>query len=205
LSDGKIITQRPLQKLVHLSSTSEYKSTYKLNIELLSVTGTERQNVSQAAKLLSHSVAVTLKRYLHDEESINLSDFIQNINDWFDIMNSSNTSTTSGFKKPYCDSFDQKKKLEKIYEMIDTMTPSNKTGKQVFQKGILVSIKSLQTLFSEMSSKYGISYILTYKINQDALENFFSQIRSVGGTDAHPTPLNCIYRIRLLILGMFSL
>lgn len=47
----------------------------------------------------------------------------------------------------------------------------------------------------------GLSYLLTSKINQDALENLFSQIRTKGGFNDHPSPLNEIYRLRMIILS----
>lgn len=47
----------------------------------------------------------------------------------------------------------------------------------------------------------GLKYLLTSKINQDALENLFSQLRSRGGLNDHPSPLNALFRIRLIILG----
>lgn len=49
--------------------------------------------------------------------------------------------------------------------------------------------------------KNGLKYLLTSRINQDALENLFSQIRSRGGLNDHPSPLNALFRIRLIILG----
>lgn len=52
-----------------------------------------------------------------------------------------------------------------------------------------------------MHVKYDISFILTYKLNQDFLENFFSILRLNGGTHDHPSPLQALQRIRLAILG----
>lgn len=43
--------------------------------------------------------------------------------------------------------------------------------------------------------------MLTSKTNQDALENLYSQVRTRGGLNDHPSPLNAIYRLRMIILG----
>jgi len=67
-----------------------------------------------------------------------------------------------------------------------------------FQKGLLMSIKSLLGLLEELK-KIGINYIFTSRLNQDAAENTFSQIRGFGST--HPGPTDCINRLRLIILG----
>ena len=43
--------------------------------------------------------------------------------------------------------------------------------------------------------------MLTSKLNQDILENFFSLIRGVGGYNTHPGPVEAINRIRIILLG----
>ena len=72
---------------------------------------------------------------------------------------------------------------------------------QVFQKGILLSIASLKGSYQDHKEKYSITYLVTHRLNQDALENFFSQVRNKGGLHDHPSPLNAIHRIRLIVLG----
>ena len=51
--------------------------------------------------------------------------------------------------------------------------------------------------------KYEMTYILTYRLNQDVLENFFGAIRSKGGLNDHPSPQEFKYRLRKYILGKF--
>uniref|UniRef100_A0A182N2X7 Transposable element P transposase-like RNase H C-terminal domain-containing protein n=1 Tax=Anopheles dirus TaxID=7168 RepID=A0A182N2X7_9DIPT len=72
---------------------------------------------------------------------------------------------------------------------------------QIFQRSILMQITSMRMLFNDMKEKHHISYISTYKLNQDLLENFFSQLRQTGGAYDHPSRRSCIHRIRLMILG----
>lgn len=42
--------------------------------------------------------------------------------------------------------------------------------------------KSLKHLFFELKEQYGLSYILTRKLNTDVLENFFSFIKGMAGS-----------------------
>lgn len=51
-------------------------------------------------------------------------------------------------------------------------------------------------MFADLQTDFNLSYILTHKLNQDAVENIFCQIRSRGGLNDHPTP-----RLRAIILG----
>jgi len=80
------------------------------------------------------------------------------------------------------------------------MRCNGKNTLQTFQKGILISITSTK-LFEDLKQKYNIDYILTHRLNQDSLESFFSTIRSRRGLHDHPTPLNAMYRIRIIVLG----
>jgi len=75
-----------------------------------------------------------------------------------------------------------------------------KFGLQIFQKAILMHINCTKLLFKILQQS-GFKYLLTSKINQDALENLFSQLRSRGGLNDHPSPLNALFRLRMIILG----
>jgi hypothetical protein len=64
-----------------------------------------------------------------------------------------------------------------------------------------MSNTSLQLLFRDLQEKYNVKYLLTYRLNQDVLENFFGVIRAKGGLHDHPDPLEFRYRLRSYILG----
>lgn len=65
-----------------------------------------------------------------------------------------------------------------------------------FQKGILISNGSLLGLYNHISERFSMTYVLSYRLNQDVLEKFFSQIRAIGRTYDHPTPLEFKYRLQ---------
>ena len=78
-----------------------------------------------------------------------------------------------------------------------------KTGRLVqkpFQKGLLVSIRSIIELFKELKSD-GLQYLLTTRVNQDVLENSFSSLRYMGGNNTHPSASNFCERICLLCVS----
>ena len=52
-----------------------------------------------------------------------------------------------------------------------------------------------------MNTQYSTSYLLTYRLNQDVLENFFGVIRSKCGMHDCPDKLEFMYRLRSYILG----
>lgn len=67
--------------------------------------------------------------------------------------------------------------------------------------GIIQSNTALTMLLTDLKNRYGIEYILTYRLNQDVLENFFGIIRSKGGLHDHPDRQEFKYRLRSYILG----
>lgn len=52
---------------------------------------------------------------------------------------------------------------------------------KTYLKGIIVSNTSLQHLLYDMKKCYGLQYILTRKLDQDILENFFSFLKGMAG------------------------
>jgi hypothetical protein len=70
-----------------------------------------------------------------------------------------------------------------------------------FQNGIMLSVNSLKSLYADLKEKYGLRYILTCRLNQDVLENFFSFVRSMVRTYDHPSPVHVKYRLCLYSLG----
>lgn len=66
-----------------------------------------------------------------------------------------------------------------------------KSVPQLFQKGILISTLSMQSLYQHLKNKYNITYILTHRLNPDSLESFFSQIRDEGALN----------RMKIIMLG----
>lgn len=65
----------------------------------------------------------------------------------------------------------------------------------------MLSTTSLKLLWEDLQRRFGTQYILTRRINQDVLENFFGVIRSKGGLHDHPNALEFKYRLRSYIMG----
>jgi hypothetical protein len=66
---------------------------------------------------------------------------------------------------------------------------------------MIMSIESLKLLLRDMKTEFDdIQYLCTYKLNRDCLENFFFQLRCRGPNE-HPSPLEAMERMRMIILG----
>lgn len=222
MDDGSIVSKQPIEELLKITD-SEVSSCYQLTKKHLECVKTQRQNVALASQLLSHTVGTALKHYspgFDKHLASNTGEFILLINKWFDIMNSSNVCAAIPTKRPFGLHIEEQKNiLQNVIKTFSSMrvlpkltkskvyaTESNclfkeKKSIEIFQKGVIVSSLSLQNLYDYVHEKFNMKYILTRRLNQDALESFFSQLRTRGGLNDHPTPLNALYRIRMMILG----
>lgn len=93
--------------------------------------------------------------------------------------------------------------------LILKMKVVNKTRVLPFQKGILLTNESLKKLLPYIKEKYSNDkfqpqYIITRRLCQDVLENFFSYLRAMGAANDHPTPVDFKNRLKWYILGKHS-
>ena len=95
----------------------------------------------------------------------------------------------------------QEKILDTMSDTMYKMRVKGKSSLMPFQKGIIQSNNALKLLFKDLKEIFGLNYILTYRLNQDVLEQFFGQMRSKGGLYDHPDALDFRYRLRNFILG----
>ena len=129
------------------------------------------------------------------------------VNDWFDSMDSRNGYHKSGNEnKSGLGVFweRQEESLRKMLALTESMvigpTKNMKNSRKEmlpFQRGILCSIKAVQALWAELKVE-GFDWLATQKLNQDVIENFFSAVRSLGGGDTNPNPVQFCTRLRIL-------
>lgn len=201
--DGKDICKSPLETMIKKNET-EVSSMFKLSELHVKCSKTKRQNVRLAAELFSRSVGTALKQYLpgDDKELARLvGEFITLVNRWFDLFNSYSLTAKVPSKKPFGVLLEsQLQTLDEMVRTVQNMLCIGKTCLQVFQKMIILSANSLKGLYEDLKKKFQTVFILTHRLNQDLLENLFSQLRNDGGLNDHPSPMTLIYRLRRLLL-----
>ena len=90
--------------------------------------------------------------------------------------------------------------LKKVEQLLLQTRAVGHTRLLPFQEGILMSEAFLQGLFT-VNEEHGLSYCLTSRLNQDYIENFYSQIRGFGHHYNHPSPVGYKRRFRLSVIG----
>lgn len=104
---------------------------------------------------------------------------------------------------------EQNKIINDMSHFIEKMRVGQRSTLLPFQKGILICNKSLKEMLPYIQEKYSsetfqVEYLLTSRLNQDILENFFSYLRSMGAGYDHPTPVELQHRLKWYILGKHS-
>ena len=205
LNSGYFLSKTIFERILALEQ-SELKICFKISKSHLLVQGPERQNVRKAAQLFSNTVGNFILEFLPSETPA--GNFILLIDKLFDLFNSTiEINNKNSMKAGFCGSIEQMNLLLVAYNEINTLRVgrASKTNNLTFRKnllpfqiGILQSINSLIKLFEYVKINFSVRYLLTFKLTQDCLQIFFSQIRSMGYRYDNPTPLEFLYRFRIL-------
>ena len=183
--------------LVRKIRQHELRICHKLSDIHLDVEGQRRQNVLLAAQLCSSSVAKAML-YLDPSKKIQ-AQALMIIDKWFDIFNSRLILDKKYLRCGFgIHMEEQNKALDEMVALVKNIIIVDKYAPIPFMTGIVNSIKSLRDLFNDLSRE-GYKYILTARLNQDCVENFFSKVWACGN-DSHPGPKDCINRIKTLVV-----
>lgn len=207
--NGKLITNKILYQLLHAQST-DLKLAHKITQFHLDVTGSARQRVKLAAQIFSNSTAKAIeylgrKGLMQNQDWLETSYVFKTFNDWFDVFNSRHKYGSHPGTNAYGTNLENADEIiEKMTDIVSVIRVENHKVLLPFQQGILVNNRSLISLYKDLNERFGISYIMTYRLNQDVLEHFFSYVRAMGATNDNPSALQLRHRLRSYIVGRDS-
>ena len=156
----------------------------------------QRQHVKPAVQLLSSSVA----NAFCEAGDLDKGELIKIIDDWFDVFDSRyEHHRTKRLKNGLgIHEVEQVAALHKMLNLMENITFGGHL--KPFMKGIVASTKSLLDLWADLKRR-GWRHICTYNLNQDILELFFSNIRSLCGASDHPRANQFGSRFRISMLS----
>lgn len=157
----------------------------------------KKMNVKLAAQVLSARVAAGMTTYMKfkkiPQEAAITVEVIAKFENLFDIFNCVTHYSPKEFRTAF------KGEQFKLVFLLETseyikninVVSKSKLDKDVtnsvsFLDGWRISISSLIGLWNDLKDE-GFSYILTRRLNQDPLENFFGSIRQQGENSVNPT------------------
>ncbi|KAL4107120.1 hypothetical protein QTP88_018552 [Uroleucon formosanum] len=198
LIDNNIISFKDIQKTYELDNHSETaKSMCKLTPIHLFPNSFQKMSCKLAIQLFSRSVSAAIKTcvstgQLTSSSAIHTAEFIDIMNDMFDTFNSKNLYDPNPNRRPLCDTNTVNfRNLEKARTIFQKAVKISKTNKKSSIPPCFVGIIWTTTALVEVfqSEKYDSGrsqtkkeyFLLTNRLTQDALENFFSIMRQKNG------------------------
>ncbi len=153
--------------------------------------------VRYATQVLSHSVAKGMQSCVLTKTLSKMvlptSLFCEQFDTLFDIMNVSRPRDPKPFKRGlHPGNKDQQQFLDDSIKYIRGLKVMNKEGKVInnhfrWMDGMVMAITSLKMLCFDMCENQGFDFLLSRRLNQDPLENYFSIIRQRNGFDNNPS------------------
>jgi hypothetical protein len=184
----------------------------KLTDKHIHPTNFQKMKVKLASQVFSHTVSASMELYVESNwlprSALGTALFFQMINNLFDLFNSSHLQHANPYKRAYNNDKTQVTLLDNCvntFKNLRMRTVSGDTDVTKLNKcfkGLLQSIEALKQLYKYFLSKQ-ITGILTRRLNQDCLENFFGTIRHQSGNNVNPTPAQFKSAFKKLLLLHF--
>lgn len=187
--DGKKISWSHIEEFSAQDSKLPIRQAPKLTAKHLKLPGFTRMNVRLAAQTLSHSVAkgICLMASLGvlPENALLTAEFCDIFDSLFNVFNSRTSHSPRRYNYGISMQSEHWVVIEKAENYIQSLRPMNSKS-QPCLNGWLQNITALRLLFQSVSPPM----LLTHRLNQDCVENLFSQIRGRGRFRDHPDPQN---------------
>ena len=194
--DGTKTSKKDFQILKETVS-GEITCGYKITDLHLDCAGTDRQVVKLATDLVSEETAAMFRRFFEtDAPKCTLANFLEVAHLSFKVMNSRLPKDPKDkFKSGFGVHFMQQRDI--LMMMIEYFEKLKFSGKKKkFQRGGIISIKSVIALQKKLKEEYDLPFLLTSHTTQDFEESFFATMRSMGGSNNdNPSPLQFNYRV----------
>jgi hypothetical protein len=194
------VSLQHVKDLIKMQENSELKIAPKLKAVHVNPGQYQKMKVSIAAQVFSHSTATALtlcvsQKLLPDAASTTAW-FLQAVNDWFDALNA-----RFRLASLFSSSASKISHLDMIINLFHQLHFGGRDAWKPIQSGVRLSTQSILGLFEDLVVNGPYQYLMTGRMTQDCVENFFSQVRSRG--DAHPTPRHLRHCIRLISISQY--
>jgi len=188
--NGQKLEKSLFQDLLRKQKT-EFCLTPKLTHKHIYLRGKQRQNVGTAFQLFDTTVSKAIRLLIPG--NVTQSNFIELVSDYSQLANV-RTSKPNADPTKSAYGMNLKEQDEVINAMFHTFQsitigPRKRRTYAPFQKGMLMHITSMRQLYLDLNKEHGVEYIIPSRLNQDHLENLFSQLRGLGGFNSNPTAL----------------
>lgn len=175
----------------------------------------QKMNVKLAVQIFSHRTAAGIKtakatNTIHSDTAMDTAEFLAEINNMFDVMNSKFSRVRNPYKRVLSENNNLGKAvLEEALVLFKNLKviPPTQTSKVRENppcfNGMVQTITATLGLWAILKNE-GFGCLRTSRINQDPLENCFSEIRRRGGFNRYPTATQLRHSLEDIIVYSIS-
>ena len=189
---GKSVSWTFIEQFYHIDVGFPIRLAPKLTLRHIELPPFSSMRVRLAAQVLSHSVSAGITTLCMtsdklDADAIHTAHFLEKFNNLFDVFNSSNLYDANNYKCAITSKSDHIMFLKGTLNWLNEVKRAG-NGRALLPclEGWKLSINSLIQLWDQLHQEKGLEFMLTNRLNQDCLENFFSRIRGRGGHRDNP-------------------
>ena len=188
--NGKQASWQDIRDFYSLDSKQNFKLTPQLTTKHIELPAFTKMKVKLASQVLSHSVAAGLETHaaLFGSTCTDTAEFVKTFDNLFDAVNSSQRKCQKPLKCAITEHSDHMSFLQATLEWIGTLSIRDEAGKDITNnikciKGWKISISAIMQLWTDLRTNHGLDFLLTRRLNQDSVENMFSEVRQRGGNN----------------------
>ena len=211
--DEKVASWDHIQVVYNRDQQQPIRCCPKLTQRHLNPNGFEKMKVKYATQVFSHTVASTLLTYVSlgalPSHAAGTAELLSNFDGIFDSLNSSSLSSTKLYKQaiskdsPHQEFLEDMLKFVISIKVVDPSSQEDVTNKLRCLKGLQLTINGVLALWSDLQENHARQFLMTRRLNQDPLENFFGLIRQQGGNSDNPTPYQFMKAFRKLFFDNY--
>ena len=198
-----VATISHIKRLLEFDAEHQLKLVPGLDVKDLDPAHFQKMNVGKALRFISRATSAALS-YLVEahgfpEEFKTTAWFLDTVRKWFDLI-SSRTSQLALSKLSEEKHGETTAFLKQVIELFMNVKIGIKGAWKPIQTGVVTTTKSLLGLQDLLLNRKGVSFVMTSRFSQDALENLFSQVRFKNPT---PSALEFKTNLRAITIAQF--
>ena len=168
------------------------------------------QRVHLATRAFSATVAQAMATHLPHRAL--QAGAVRTVDAWFDTLNSHSAYNAKPERCGYGVNATSKERQDAALSSMDSLirqarkvTGKQPTGRATLlpcQHGVIRVIASLRGLYGDLKTSCpDMQYLMTTHVNQDCIENAFSQLRGMCGSNNTPDAVEARVRIRIMLMA----
>ena len=182
--NGQLIRWQQIADFFEADSKQLVKLAPKLTQRHINLPPFANMRARLAAQVFSHSVFAGIHTHVAlgamPAEAIATTNFIGKMDNLFDCFNAGTFCGTKQYRRTLTEGSKHWDLLTECKELVSSLKIRGSPVKASCVDGWILTINSVICLFQDLRENYGFKFLLTNRLNQDALENHFSVIRSRG-------------------------